>query len=569
MRKSLLALAVFAGAAAAGYYAYNHQASGLNQPMLSYVPADTVFFAGQFEAIDQAQMLKAMGLNKAMFERMATQMQEQLAQGEHDMPPLGQFAFAALTDVLSVIDNPSKAAELGFGQTSRSVAYFVGALPVAMVEVADPSKTVAWLIKQAKDHNLTVSEQSIKGQNYSNIALLSEDGFDLNLSLVVREKWLTVTLTHQKQTEAQIAAQLGIDKPADSLLQAGTLTTLAKRYKLSSQSIGYVDFSQIVKGLLSTDQNRLARDLQAWLPEEAKVGMAQMQSPACLNDALSIASNWPYLLIDSKVATGKTIEASSRMIIAGTDQATMTELQKARGYIPSLLTTDSGPFSVALGIDVAELSTVVNYSWKTLTNAKWSCEPLVAMQQQMKANNPMMAMMATSMASGIQGAAVNLNAVDYDFDKQAVSEADGFISFAIKDARSFVEGIKSFAPPPFAELTLPEVGQSLALKDSLPMLGALGLDPKLTFGQDIAVVYIGDKAAAQVAKLTQEKVAKNGIYQVHIDYAFLFSKIKSMAELQGEPIPDEVNDLLNMNIKTEQRLDITNDGIELSGKVLF
>jgi hypothetical protein len=137
---------------------------------------------------------------------------------------------------------------------------------------------------------------------------------------------------------------------------------------------------------------------------------------------------------------------------------------------------------------------------------------------------------------------------------------------SITNARTFFEGIKAMAPP-LAAITLPADGAELDLATAIPELAMTGLKPKLIASDSHIAIYVGDQAKTQATATVGEKLAKNGLMAMGIDYASFFDMMKTAVESSGQPLPPEVAGMLNMNMKNSTVMDVNSNGLVITSTV--
>jgi len=146
------------------------------------------------------------------------------------------------------------------------------------------------------------------------------------------------------------------------------------------------------------------------------------------------------------------------------------------------------------------------------------------------------------------------------------TEADAALVLSVANARTFFEGIKAMAPP-LAAITLPADGAELDLATAVPELAMTGLKPKLIASDSHIAVYVGEQAKAQATATVGEKLAKNGLMAMGIDYASFFELMKATIESSGQPLPPEVGAMMSMDMKNSTVFDVNTHGLIITSTV--
>jgi hypothetical protein len=175
---------------------------------------------------------------------------------------------------------------------------------------------------------------------------------------------------------------------------------------------------------------------------------------------------------------------------------------------------------------------------------------------------------AGAMVHSVQGASITVNDVTLDASTMQVSALDAMLSVTVKNARSYVEGLKAMVPG-MAEITLPADGEALPLNSLLPMLDAFGVTPMLQVSDSHVVVYSGDKGQDQAVALLKQPIEKNGLLSFSMDYGRFFGIMSETMQASGQPIPAEFSSLTEMDMQLQLTLDIDKQGVVLHSQMLL
>lgn len=567
MRKTLIAAAVIA-AGVAGYYAINKSStsSSVSLSELDYVPADTALFSGQFTPLDLVAYLKSLGMSAEQLNN--AEMQDAMAMLSAESSPAVRFGVALFQDYMTTLSKPDDFVKnTGIASKTRSLSYLVGAAPVVRFEVTDAAAFQAFFERAATQSGIESQTKQLAGHSYQ-VYSLNEllDGLELLVS--VDRGWGTIALHSNKLPETHRAHALAQQKPAKNLGNTSKLADMSQKYQLKQDGLGFLSTEQLGLAFTTTDGNQLAQDLQltftAGLPEALQV----WHTPACQTDVAMLTKTWPGLVMDSEIkqqnAAG--IVFSSKMIIPTESNVALDGLQKLQGFIPKSLNGALHPsmFYLGLGTEISQITPAISILWAGMTELSLTCEPLVALQQQMKEQNPMMMLaMAGMAANGLQGMSVTINGFSMDMATGQPTAADALVTLSADNPQALFTNAQAMLPP-LAGITLPAAGDEISVAEIFPPIAALGLDVRLKASDNHLLLYVGDKAKAQAATIATEKLNKNGILSFGMDYKQFFSAISEMTSASGQPMPPELESMMNTDMQLGMSFGVDAHGIVLT-----
>ncbi|WP_019676325.1 hypothetical protein [Arsukibacterium perlucidum] len=568
MRKLLVAVAIIAGAIY-GYIKLTETDSlAGDHPELEYVPADTIFLSAQLEPVDLIAYLNAFGLSPDYYSDAS---QQQLAEfaANTDQPQL-RFLLSLAGDYMRALAQPEQLEVVtGIKPQVRSLSYMVGLAPVMRIELAN--EDAFWQLFNRAEEASGVSHQAITGAAGGFRSYQFNFGeFSAELLVSVTDGWGNMALVLPTQSEQTRQLALLTAKPERSIVSDNQLAKMASDYKLNPNAIGFISFQQLVTGLTTTDGNRLANDMQLLASPQLSAAMQPWQTAECQQDLTSITNSWPGIYLDSNIASkaGKQTHMRSKMLVPTSNQDTVKALSSIRGFVPGHVAdgVNNSVFSFALGLDMAEFAPAITKIWRGLTQPAYQCPQLAALQQQMRQANPMAMLAAGAMVHSVQGASITINDLAMDPNSMQVSAIDAVLSVTVKNARSYLEGLKGMVPG-MAEITLPADGEELALNSVLPMLDAFGVTPMLQVNDSHLVVYAGDKGTAQAKATLQQAIEKNGMLSFGMDYARFFGIMAESMQATGQPVPEEFSSLTEMNMQVQVNMDIDEQGVVMHSQM--
>lgn len=566
MRKTLIAAAVIA-AGAIGYYAINKSSTAtVSLSELDYVPADTALFSGQFTALDLVSYLKSLGMSPAQFNN--DEMQQAMATLSAESSPAVRFGIALFQNYMNILSSPDDFVKnTGISAKTRSLTYLVGAAPVSRFEVTDAAAFQAFFERAATESGVTFQTQQIAGHSYQ-VYSLSEllDGLELLVS--VDRGWGTVALHSSKLPEEHRAQALAQQKPAQNLGNNSKLADMSKKYQLKQDGLGFFSTEQLGLAFTTTDGNQLAKDLQLAFTDGLPEALQIWHTPACRADVAMLTQTWPGLVMDAEIkqqnASGMTM--SSKMLFPTESKIALEGLQGLQGFIPSSLNggLHSSMFYMALGTEISQLTPSISKIWTGMTDLSLSCEPLLAAQEQMKDQNPMMMLaMAGMAANGLQGMSVTINGFSMDMATGQPKTADALITLSADNPQALLANAKAMAPP-LAGITLPADGEEISVAEIFPPVAMMGLDARLKASGNHLLLYVGDKAKAQADIIGKEKLSKNGLLSFGMDYQQFFTAMADMISMSGQPMPPEFESMMNTKMQLGMTFGIDQHGVVMT-----
>lgn len=566
MRKTLVAVAIIAGAVY-GYMKLTGD-SAVQHPELDFVPADSVFLSAQLEPVDFVAYLNAFGLSPDYYS-VASQQQIADLVAETEEPQL-RFMLSLAEQYMQALAQPAQLTALtGIKPQVRSLSYMVGLAPVMRIELAD--EAAFWQLFDRAEQASGIAHQAMQSDAGAYRSYTFSMGeFSAEMLVSVTGGWGNLALMLPTQTEQTRQLVLMAAKPERSINSDNQLANIAADYKLNPNAIGFVSFQQLVTGLTTEAGNQLATDLQQLASPEFTEAMQPWRTAECQQDLTSITTSWPGIYIDSSITSkaGQQTNIRSKMLIPTTNKDTVTALSSIRGFVPSHVAqgVSDSVFSFALGLDMAEFAPAVTKIWRGLTQPAYQCPQLAELQQKLQQANPMAMLAAGAMVHSVQGASITINDLVLDPNTMQVSAADAMVSVTVKNARSYLEGLKGMVPG-MSEITLPADGEELALNTVLPMLDAFGVSPMLQVSDSHLVVYAGDKGAAQASATLKQAIEKNGLLSFGMDYARFFGIMTETMQASGQPVPAEFSSLTEMKMQIQANMDIDQQGVVMHSQM--
>ena len=563
MRKTLIAAAVIAAGAFA-YYKFSGTGSTAALPELDYVPADTVLFSGQFTPVNVTDYLNSMGFGPQYYTNPEfDQLLQQLVDEAENPAPLKFLASLFRNYLTMLASSQDFSAKTGFKNELRNLLYMVGASPVMRIEIADATAFYAMFDRAEQDsgfNHQAVSDANVSYRRYR----FEQQNIKIDLLVTVKDGWATLAITSDRLNSATIEQLLAVAKPAKNFNSEKVLPKLVQKYQLNQDAIGFINFAELAKSVTTLDGNRLAQDVQTVFGAQLDT-IAQWRSDACQQDAAAITQNWPGLFFDGKLdySNSQQTVIDSTVLLATENSKVLDALSSLRGYLPPHMQSNvsTGMFQLGLGLDPVQLSSAVGKVWTEMTEPAYSCQPLAELQQQLKQANPVAMLAMAGMANGVQGMSVTINDLTLDNATMQPTAVDALVTMSVANARTFIAGLAALNPA-LADIQLPQSGEEVALSQLVPQAGALGVDAKLKLSDDHVLVYSGEMAKQQADAVAGSKLEKNGLFSMGLDYAAFFTTLTKAMETSGQPVPENLKALQDMNMKLVMSVDINNQGIQ-------
>ena len=565
MRKTLIAVAVIAAGALAYYQFGPGMASAPDVAGLDYVPADTALFSAQVTPIDLGSYLSSLGMGPQYYDANMQKVFADMA--AESTEPQHKFGLALIQTYMNALANPAAlSANTGIKAQMRSLAYMVGLSPVLRMELGDEAAFWRLFDDAEKSSGFSHVAQQINSVKYRQYRFSHEE-LSMDLLVSVQDGWATIALTSEKFDKQHLAIMMLAEKPEQNLANTSVIKDFQQKYQLEKGAYGYLSTPQFTKFLTSKDGNRLAKDVEAVFGAQTNVALAAWRNPACEADMAAISASWPGMFIDNKfdLSNSALLKVSGRMLIPTENQETVKLLSALRGFLPAhtMAVQNSGLFSTAIGLDVAQLAPTLGKLWSGLTEPAYTCQPLAEMQTQMKQSNPLAMVAMAGMASGLQGLSVTINDAELDLATSNLKSADALFTISAENARTFFEGLKALYPP-LASVALPAAGEVLDLATLIPEVAMLGIQPKLALSDSHLLVYVGPTATAQSEAVAKETLTKNGLLSFGMDYGRFFKTMESAMEASGTEVPADFQQFSNSNMKMTLKMDINQQGFVIN-----
>jgi hypothetical protein len=596
--------------------------------ILTYVPADTIYFFGGLEPTPVKDMLESMPPEWRSMQQVDF---KQDLDKEQKMPPAAKMLMGLFIEYMRAIQDPNTAtAAMGIGDEVYSALYSVGTTPVLRIKLADANAFKQFVQRaeaamQISPVTQTQGDLTLSTYSFQQPEAEPANATDTKLVIVTNNDYALITLFMQDDGTSNAAlrdAVLGSKKPANPLSNTTVLQDIKNKHGFHPSYLGYLNHEEIMKGLTTPESNAFGRMLSALMKttraleqqkqneagtavtagteNETNAGtmaetkpdnipknpLAPIQTAACQKELMSITKTWPRTVFgytQFEVAT-KPMKMTMRMLVENTDPAYMQELQKLRGFIPAnLLQPDSKPvFGMGFGFNVDALTPVASKVISDFTQKDYQCQPLAAAKQKLITSNPLLAMgMMTGMAAGVQG--ISATILDFDGDLKMTQQGaqpdirsiDAIITLSAKDPQRLLAMAANFQKgmPP---IQIPADGTPVDLPIPLP---APNLGPiKLAQKGSHLVAYIGTKATQLAQTMSSDPLTATGMFAFSMDFGRYMKFISDMAMNAEGPegkVADQLSEqdkamfkeMTKMDMHVNETFDMTSQGLAFDAKM--
>ncbi|MCI0506960.1 MAG: hypothetical protein L0Z73_12735 [Gammaproteobacteria bacterium] len=550
--------------------------------ILTYVPADTLFFFGGLEPAPFQHAIDMIAPESGWLKH-ADWSQSLTDKDKADMPPAVLMITSLFGEYMQIMQSPATAAgKLGIGDKIDSAAYTVGFIPVMRVKLADANAFTALIDQAEKNAGLSSSKQTVGDitmRSYSFDKPGAAKSSEVNLLIGTNNQYAVISLSSKIEGDKAHNVIVGSDKPAQSLANLTVLQDIKNKYNFHPAYVSYVNHREIMNGLTGESSNEFGRMLDAVIAmaEEARAKAAAAQEPkagpsddpamaeeneggqantpatqaansgkpldairteACRKELMVMVDSWPqtvfgYTKLDLE-SKPKVMEM--RMLVESTDTAFMQEMQKIRGFIPTTLldVTQNPIIGFGLGINMDQLSPFIAKAMQGFTSKDYQCEFLAQAKMGLLQSNPAMALgMMTGMVAGLQGISATVLDVDgnIDFGQQGappdIKSIDAMVTITSANPQQLLMMAANFQPgmPP---LQLPPDGAPIDFPMPIPLPN--GESIKLALKGNHIVAYVGERSAKLAEKLAAETLQPNGMFAFNMDFGKYMKMVANIAQ---------------------------------------
>lgn len=387
MRKAILGVVVAAALAGSAWWWFGREGKhGGPMPQdadapLTFVPADTPYVFANLEPIPAADLDAWLAQSETMIGLWRTQYDSVYARlaGDEQMQTAKPW-LKAIDDEFHGKTLRQSLEMLGFSLQSHSAIYGIGLAPVIRVQLADPAAFGAFVARIEAKGGSKIPTGKIGDLDYWQFA---DARSPLRGIVALQGNHLVLTLAPAAD-DAALRTLLGIDKPAQSLGDGGTLSQINAKYGYVPYASGYVDSTRLVS-LFTAAPTPL---------ETAFLAALEIQKPeidaACRTEYAALAQVAPRLAFGYTTFEPKRSIGVSHLELRG-DIA--QDLMKLRAPMPGLAAAADSLLDVGVSLKLAQLPPLVSKWAGAVQSAPWKCDSLQGLNQafadgSVQLNNP-------------------------------------------------------------------------------------------------------------------------------------------------------------------------------------
>ncbi len=454
--------------------------------LLDMVPADSPYVMAASRRMPEKLAEKLLEGSASDIVRIRASLDNSMGQAADDR------LVRLLRAMLSEFDGkmtPEGLKTLGLPINGRMLAYGLGVLPVAWLEIEDPAKVKA-MIERIEANSGMKAEKLARGKiGYRRIPMDK-----LVAVLAVTDEWMIFALLPAKSEQELLPFALGEESPKTSLLDTGGFKDFVEQRKFLGYGDGYIDLVRLADMFLGNAEGINATVLEAMGVTPEKL------SPACIGFVKSQVRSVPLL------SAGFTELSDSGYTITGTVETSPAVggwLKKMAAAVPGVGIRSDAAFTLGMGLNLPQMRDGLKALMRNFIENGKGCEMVDAQSitQAMRG----MDMVLNPMVAGIKG--FNLEVTDLQIDPQTLSPeaVDSRLLVSSVDPKGLF-GLLGMLNPQFAQLDIPADGTPV----KLPMEALLPTAPATyaAIKGELLVLSTGPGAPGDVSKTLESPVAE-------------------------------------------------------------
>lgn len=507
-------------------------------PLLKFVPADTLFFSGNTQLISVADYPLV---------SFTPSFEAPLSHSERNA--LGKelaFFYELFLDFDSTMQQGGRAMQKHYGLSPdiAAVMYSVGITPVMKLTLDNEQAFLNVLDKAEEKTGFRHKIEHFDRLQYRSYAINDKYQFIVNIHKQADGKRLaTLALLSNTLAAQQKKLILGLSKPPQAITDTTKLQAIARQNQYLPVSISFVDFQQLVKSLFQKNNNPWVE-----LLGDDKHVIADLQASKCEADVMAIVQDVPRMIAGYKKyqVQGQQINMDFEVLLELKNQNVKTQLSQFRGFIPEYIRHGAKEHIMAfgLGANMSQLSPMFVYISRAFRENTFSCAALIEMQQEVAKFNPAMLGLVTGVVDGVQGVSFAIQDLKLSTAKDPKGtganspmpqvDLSAILSLAAENPLKVWQMLSAFIPALVAQ-NPPIVPAEKPQRLNFPELKALDLDVFVVLKGQHLVLYSGKKAANIGKQLAQEKIVTNGFFQESLNYSKLVTVVKQVRDYVNSP----------------------------------
>ncbi len=539
--------------------------------VLSYVPADTVFYFGGTNSKELAEFMQGSKILGSTPSQIAV-MEEAMSSMAEGGDKTALFFKSLYSNLIENTDGSfAEVVDFYGGSMIGSYAFYAdGIVPVLRMPINDATKLFAQLDKVSAESGLTPEAKVFEGKNLKMWTLNEDPAVEKQVKLIVADlgEMVVVTLMAGNDSDDALKKRLGFVKPEKSLADSGEIKQLQTQYKYTNDFIFSVNIVRIAQGFLDPENSEFGKGLLHYFSEPGE-GLDIDLTPECKADYANIFAKVPRIVGGySKLdVNGNRLEMDFETLSEIKNPVVTQELMKIRGHIPEHALSAQGKlFNFGFGINADTFVPAATSLWNAFISAEFTCDNLIQAQDGARQANPAMAGMFLGMVQGLKGIGASVFDLEMDMQTMMPSKVSAMVSATAENPQT-IAAMASMVPF-LAGLQIPADGSAVDL--ALPMLPPSVSLKAAIKGKQIVIYTEGSEA--QLEGLASEGTEGNGLYSFGLDYRKFSSMTDNLVKLGGDAAAaqgkvqncaskEELKEMLKMlNMDFSVIIDITEKG---------
>jgi len=492
---------------------------------LAFVPADTPYAVANLATLDDDTRTALLAQADAQLPAQLAQLDavaDDVAARDPDTERL-LHAFGAELKGKTV---EAFAAHAGIDVKGRAVFYGLGLAPVLRFDLSDPAMFEEFIgrLETAYGKKLDTAQE---GKQAYRRHVSTASGTEVILAIVGKQA--VVALLPDTATPALLRQALGLDRPQESLQDAGRLKTLAKAKGYQDWLVGQLDLTRALP-LLASGNDPLfgAIEKARAQAESAKTGEPvanQLQtSPSCATDAARIAARVPALSFGYTRLDPKHQDARFDVSLA----ADISEaFAKLKVDLPGLGTTGTSPFDLSIALPVMSLRTFWSAQADAVAAKPFTCPMLVDLNDEFAKLGAAMQQAAIPPFGDMLGLRVAMDTLA-TAKNTSLPAFSGRIVLATSNPAGLLATGQMMVPS-LARLKLATDGKPVSLPQDLANM--LGQPAWLAMSQHALAIGIGPGEDTRLAETMSTPVGDAGrMLRMHLNGAMYLSWLQLMED---------------------------------------
>ena len=308
---------------------------------LAYVPADTPYVYGNLEAVPAATVEQLSKPIQDYWPMLFDLYESMIKDAGPAIDGSSRKIATALLEEIKTHNTWDKLRQIGLKPDSRMAFYGVGLVPVLRMELGDPAAFKAEVARVEGNAGAKLPVARTGDQEY-----WAPGDDTLAAAIAIQGNHLVITMFPPNASDALKQTLLGLKRPAQNIVDAGTLQALAKQHSYSPYGEGFVDFVRLVEILSKPLAGSDAEFAQT-------LGLPAIASDAtCRAEYLEIAHKFPRVVFGAEELSAQRIRIATQLEI---DPRIAQQFASAIGAAPGTGAASQGAIDFSIALPVLKL----------------------------------------------------------------------------------------------------------------------------------------------------------------------------------------------------------------------